>query len=100
VLFCPFGSFLASSDNLVEDAGCSPERFVDVCVCHDRLQLADSLAAFAYAFTVTMLILVVLEPFMFLSRKRWPRGGSGVAMTVEDRGTIREEIPMWELGRE
>jgi hypothetical protein len=46
-----------------------------------------------------MAILVALEPFMFLSRKRWLRGGRGkwaVTPMVEDSGTIREEIPLWE----
>lgn len=70
---------------------------------HDRLQFADSMAVWAYAFGVTMAILIVLEPFMFLSRQRWLRGGTGwlaVTKPVVDRGTIREEIPMWELRRE
>jgi hypothetical protein len=52
-----------------------------------------------------MAILVALEPFMFLSRKRWLRGGRGrrgrwaVTPIVEDSRTIREEIPMWERRR-
>lgn len=69
---------------------------------HDRLQFADSMAVLAYAFGVTMAILIVLEPFMFLARQRWLRGGRGrraVTKPVVDRGTIREEIPMWELRR-
>lgn len=83
--------------------GCRPERFADLSIRHNRLQFADSMAVWAYAFGVTMAILVVLEPFMFLSRKRWLRGGRGkwtVTPTVEDSKTIREEIPMWERRQE
>jgi hypothetical protein len=83
--------------------GCRPERFADLSIYHDRLQFVDSMAVWAYAFGVTMAILVVLEPFMFLSRKRWRRGGRGkwtVTPTVDDSTTIREEIPMWERRQE
>ena len=76
---------------------CNQNALLTSLFVHDRLQFADSIAVWAYAFGVTMAILIVLEPFMFLSRQRWLRGGRGwrtVTMPVVDRGTIREEIPM------
>ena len=102
--YCTFcsarsGSYPAFNAFNKISAGCSRECFVDLSVCHNRLQFADSMAVWAYAFGMTMLILIVLEPLMFFSRKRWPRGVKGGVgfETVEDRGTIREEIPLWEL---
>jgi hypothetical protein len=102
VLFCPLEGHPAFNVFNKINPGCRPGRFADFSVCHNRLQFADSIAVWVYAFSVTMAILVVLEPFMFLSRKRWLRGGRGrcaVTPTVDDHGTIRE-IPMWELGRD
>jgi hypothetical protein len=102
VLFCPLWGYSAFNVFNKIIPGCRPERFADLSVCHDRLQFADSIAVWAYAFGVTMAILVALEPFMFLSRKRWLRGGRGrwaVTPMVEDSRTIREEIPMWERRR-
>jgi hypothetical protein len=56
------------------------------------------MAAMGYSFFMTMAILIVLEPLMFLARKRSQRsirGNGGMARRVEDRGSIREEIPMF-----
>lgn len=96
MLFCPFGGYPVFNVFNKVIRGCRLERFADLSVCYNRLQFADSIAVWVYAFGITMVILVALEPFMFLSRKRWLRGGRGrqvATQTVEDRGTIRE-IPL------
>ena len=98
MLFCPLGGSPAFNVFNKIIPGCRPECFADLPICPDRLQFVDSMAVWAYAFGITMAILIVLEPFMFLSRKRWTRGGRAgrEAPKPEDRGTIREEIPLWE----
>jgi hypothetical protein len=48
-------------------------------------------AGLAYAFSMTMAILVFLEPFMFLARRGLPRiitGNNGERIFVEDRDII------------
>jgi hypothetical protein len=53
----------------------------------------DALAGLAYAFTMTMAILVCLEPFMFLARRRHRRivvGLNGERIFVEDRDVMSD----------
>ena len=95
MLFYPFKGYLVFNVFNKVIPGCRPERFADLSVCYDRPQFANSIAAWVYAFGVTIVTLVALELFMFLSRKRGLRGGRGrraVTQTVEDRGTIRDPI--------
>jgi hypothetical protein len=59
----------------------------------------DACAGLAYAFAMTMAILVVLEPLMFFVRRRHRRSGVGLngqRMFVEDRDVL-SDYPMENL---
>jgi hypothetical protein len=59
-----------------------------------RLQAAGGFACLGYAFVGTLIILVVLEPFMFLFRRRERRSNyDGLRdRAVEDCSTIMEKM--------
>jgi len=63
----------------------------------NRWQLVDALAGMSWAFVVSFLILLVLEPIMYYARGRRPRSPKATGMPIKDLDIIQEVIEMQEL---
>ncbi|KAF7504855.1 hypothetical protein GJ744_001653 [Endocarpon pusillum] len=60
-------------------------------------QIADALAGMGWAFTITLVILLLLEPFMYLSRDKRARYPIEHGGKLTDEWTIQEAVEMSEV---
>lgn len=62
-------------------------------------QIADALAGIGWAFTITLIILLTLEPFMYLSRSKQARYPKETGDKLTDEWTMREAVELSEISR-
>jgi hypothetical protein len=64
---------------------------------YNRWQIADALAGMGWAFTITLIILLALEPLMYLSRSKRARYSKVTGDQLTDEWTMREAVEMSEM---